>query len=211
MYWDEEGQWKEKDEWVDSRVEKVVFGLQSGKHESTRETNVYICGIETWLLVMWSTRSRTVGLVGRLSHKPLFLSMAPAGRILLWERTPLTGQQFFLFLLCFYFFNSWFWLYSIWCTLYLYRDALCTVHCTIFCVMSGLFCHWVNHTSSLTMPHFKHTQKYTHNFCTLSKLILQPQTVVNALLFLKHELIIWSITSGRSWCSFIALQNGRLK
>lgn len=91
---------------------------------------------------------------------------------------------FFLFLsLCFYFFNSWFWLYSIWCTLYIYQDALCTVHCTIFCVMSGLSPFGSTSPLRWRPPRSpKHTQTLTVSALRLSKFISQLQTDVNASL-----------------------------
>lgn len=73
---------------------------------------------------------------------------------------------FFFFLLCFYFFNSQFWLYSISCTLYIYGDALCTVHCTIFCVMSGL--------SPLGQPHLLTDSRHA-NITQMHTVDAQPQ------------------------------------
>lgn len=153
---------------------------------------------------MWSTRSRAVGTC-RTSVTQTFVSLYGFSVM----HPPLCKEGFWtlsfvtVFFLCFYFFNSQFWLYSIWCTLYICEYALCTVHCTIFCVMSGL--------SSLGQPHYVtnypplKTLKNTHNICTQTFKIhitaadgCPRVAIVTCWIWIGY----WSINSVRSWCSF---------
>lgn len=158
---------KEKNGSVDSRTEG--FGLRRERVRDTQEkpVNMWYSNMAFSNVKHKKQSCRTC----RTSVTQTFVSLygfsvmyPPLGKERLWTLSFVTG--FFLFLsLCFYFFNSRFWLYSIWCTLYIYGDALCTVHCTIFCVMSGL--------SPLGQPHFLtnyspplQTHPNTHNICT---------------------------------------------
>lgn len=171
---------KEKNKSVDSRMEG--FGLRMERVRDTQEkpVNMWYSNMAFSNVKHKKQSCRTC----RMSVTQTFVSLygfsvmyPPLGKERFWTLSFVT--VFFLFLLlCFYFFNSWFWLYSIWCTLYIYGDALCTVHCTIFCVMSGL--------SPLGQPHFLTksppltTHKNTHRISALrlSKFISQLQTLL---------------------------------
>lgn len=148
IYWDAEGQWKRKmDQWTWGWK---VFGwwTECVRDDREKPVNMWYSNMDFSNVKHKKQSCRTC----RTSVTQTFVSLygfsvmyPPLGKECFWTLSFVTG--FFFFFLCFYFFNSRFWLYSIWCTLYIYGDALCTVHSTIFCVMSGLR-HW-----SSSLPH----------------------------------------------------------
>lgn len=143
----------------------------------TPRRNLYICGIATWLLVMWSTRSRTVGHVGRLSNTQTFVSLhgfsvmfPPLGKERSWTLSFVTG--FFFFFCCvstFLILDSGCIVFDVHCT---FPEMHCVLYIALFSVSCQAFRHWVDLTSSLITPPPKKIKNKNTQIHTISALSL---------------------------------------